>query len=76
MLATSKQISHLQYLTDRAEYIRMRHPSLIPQGFQHTIWPIGMTSEKASARITYLRSFLDKANDALYHRAEIGDIPA
>lgn len=79
MLATKSQIKYLQYLTDRAEYIRQTHPSLIPQGLTHTIWGIDMTSEKASARINYYNAILSSCNRALFDRkkvAEIEDIPA
>ncbi len=79
MLATQKQIAYLQHLADRAEYIKTRHPSLIPQGLVHTIWQLGMTSEKASARIAYYNAILMKADQILFPRkkvAENEDLPA
>ena len=66
MLATTKQIRLLQDLTDRAEVIRGRHPSLIPSGLYHTKWDAGMSSEKASLRIQFYMSILDKADRALH----------
>lgn len=79
MLATLKQINYLQDLADRAQFIKMRHPSLIPQGLEHTRFELGMTSEKAGLRIQMYRSILDKANAILYPRkkvAENEDLPA
>ena len=79
MLATIKQIEYLQHLTDRAQFIKMRHPSLIPQGLMHRKWDIGMTSEKAGLRIQMYRNILDKADAILFPRkkvAENEDLPA
>lgn len=79
MLATTKQIAYLQQLTDRAEHIKMRHPSLIPQGLMHTHWDIDMTSERASARIDYYKAILHDCDLALYPSkkvAENEDMPA
>ena len=67
MLATERQIKYLQHLTDRAEFIKMRHPSLIPAGLYHTRWG-GMTSDMASKRIDYYNAILEKANEKMYHR--------
>ena len=78
MLATRKQIAYLQHLTDRAEFIKMRHPSLIPQGLTHTTWDMGMTSTKASARIAYYNAILDACDAILFRRkkvAETEDLP-
>ena len=78
MLATPKQIAYLQDLTDRAEYIRLRHPSIIPQGLAHTTWTTAMTSDKAHARIDYYKAILDSAYFALYpwrRLAEKEDLP-
>ena len=79
MLATAKQIAYLQHLADRAESIKMRHPSLIPQGLMHQVWGMGMTSEKASARIAYISNILNQADAVLFRRkkvAENEDLPA
>ena len=79
MLATKKQINYLQALTDRAQFIKMRHPSLIPQGLMHTKHDLGMTSEKAGLYIQMYRAILDKADAQLYPRkkvAETEDLPA
>ena len=79
MLATINQIAYLQHLTDRAEHIKMRHPSLIPQGLMHQVWEMGMTSEKASARIDYYNAILRQCDLVLYPRkkvAENEDMPA
>ena len=78
MLATLRQIQYLQLLADRTEYIKERHPSLIPQGLMHTKWDIDMTSEKAGLRIQMYRSILNQA-DAILHPwkkvAETDDLP-
>lgn len=66
MLATRKQVTYLQDLTDKAEAIRRKHPSLIPSGLYHTKWGEGMTSEKASLRIQFYQSILDKAEKAMH----------
>ena len=79
MLATITQIAYLQHLTDRAEHIKTRHPSLIPQGFVHTKWDIDMTSEKASARIAYYSKILDRADAILFPKKKVAqneDLPA
>ena len=79
MLATRKQIAYLQHLTDRAEFIKMRHPSLIPQGLMHQVWGMGMTSDKASARIAYYNAILEQCDIILFRRkkvAETEDLPA
>jgi hypothetical protein len=68
MLATKRQIAYLQSLTDRAEYIRQRHPSLIPQGLYHRTWDIGMTSEKASARIDYYNAIITRCNKIMMRK--------
>lgn len=79
MLATKKQIAYLQHLTDRAENIKQRHPSLIPQGLMHRVWGIDMTSERASARIDYYNAILAQCDTILFpHKkvAETEDLPA
>lgn len=79
MLATKNQIAHLQRLTDRAEFIKMRHPSLIPQGLMHTKWDINMTSENAGLRIEMYRNILNQCDLVLYpHKkvTETEDLPA
>lgn len=78
-IATSKQIAYLQHLTDRAEYYKMRHPSVIPDGLYYRKWELGITSEKIGLYIQMYRSILDKANAILYPRkkvAENEDLPA
>lgn len=79
MLATKKQITYLQHLADRAEFIKTRHPSLIPQGLVHKVWSIDMTSDQASARIDYHKAILAQA-DAILNPwkkvAETEDLPA
>ena len=76
-LATKRQIEYLQALADRAEHIKMRHPSLIPQGLDHIRWELGITSEKASNCIRFYNEILNKADLILYPRkAETEDLPA
>ena len=79
MLSTKKQIAYLQNLTDRAEHIKQRHPSLIPQGLMHQVWDISLTSEQAGLRIQMYRHILEQADLQLYpHKkvAETEDLPA
>ena len=79
MLATTKQIAYLQHLADRAEFIKMRHPSLIPQGLMHTKFQLGLTTEQAGLRIQMYRNILDNCNTILYpakKKAETEDLPA
>ena len=66
LLATNKQIQYLQALADRADFIKMRHPSLIPQGLSHIRWELGITSDKASRCIQFYNEILSKA-DAMPH---------
>lgn len=73
MLATLKQIAYLQHLTDRAEFIKMRHPSLIPQGLVHKVWDMGMTSDQASARIDYHKAILAQADAILFPHKKVAD---
>ena len=48
MFATKRQVAYLNHLSDRAEFIKMRHPSLIPQGLMRETYQFGMlSSEKA-----------------------------
>lgn len=68
MLATRRQIEYLQHLTDRAEYLKRKHPALIPQGLYHKVWDLGMTSALASARIEYYNAILEKCYTILYHK--------
>lgn len=78
MLATRKQITYLQSLADRAESIRRKHPSLIPPGLYYQKWEDGMTSEKASLRIQFYQSILDKADQAMNpakHASKTEDLP-
>lgn len=79
MLATKKQIAYLQHLSDRAEDIKAKHPSLIPQGLMHRVWDIGMTSDQASARIDYHNAILAQADAILFGRKKVAineDLPA
>ena len=81
ILATARQISYLQDLADKAEFIRMRHPSLIPMGLYHINWrdirncP---TSEKASLCIKFYKDILEKADLELHPNkvAVTEDLPA
>ena len=73
MLATKRQIEYLQHLTDRAEYIKQRHPGLIPCGLFHTTWGLGMTSADASARIAYYQNILGAADKLLYRRRVVSE---
>lgn len=79
LLATNKQIAYLQALADRADHIKTRHPSLIPQGLDHIRWELGITSHKASLCIQFYREILNKA-DAILHPtpklADNEDLPA
>ena len=79
LLATTKQIDYLQVLADKAEFIKMRHPSLIPQGLFHIRWELGITSEKASNCIKFYNEILNKADLELHPRSvvsETEDLPA
>lgn len=67
ILATARQISYLQDLADKAEFIRMRHPSLIPAGLYHIKWEDNwVTSDKASLCIQFYREILAKADLELH----------
>ena len=79
LLATKKQLAYLQHLTDEAEHIKLRHPSLIPAGITHTNWEPGMTSDKASARISYYNAILNQAHAILFPAKKVAvneDLPA
>lgn len=79
ILATTKQIAYLQVLADKAEHIKSRHPSLIPQGLHHIRWELGITSEKASRCIQFYNEILRKADLQLHpirKVAETEDLPA
>lgn len=71
MLATRKQIEYLNHLSQRAAYLKMRHPSLIPDGLYNQSFD-GITSERASMVIEYHLSILNKANEQLYDRKQRG----
>jgi len=75
ILATSKQIKYLQDLADKAEFIKMRHPSLIPQGLDHIRWELGITSEKASLCIQFYNDILRKADAQLHPVPTTEDLP-
>ena len=79
LLATNKQIAYLQALADKADFIKTRHPSLIPQGLSHIRWELGITSEKASLCIQFYNAILNKADAELHPTkkvAETEDLPA
>ena len=78
-MATSKQIAYLQHLTDKAEYYKMRHPSVIPDGLYHRKWELGITSKQAGLYIQMYKSILTKAYATLFpaKTSKIeGDLPA
>lgn len=80
ILATIKQIRYLQDLADRCDFIKMRHPSLIPQGLVLIDWDKqGVTSDKASRCIQFYNEILYRADLQLHPRrkmAETEDLPA
>lgn len=80
ILATNKQIAYLQDLADRCDFIKMRHPSLIPQGLTHIRWnEQGVTTDKASLCIQFYTEILRKADAILNPTpkvAETEDLPA
>jgi len=79
LLATTKQIQYLQSLADRANFIKMRHPSLIPQGLDYIRWELGITSDKASRCIQFYNEILRKAELILNPTprvSETEDLPA
>ena len=79
VLATRRQINYLQHLTDRAEEIKTKHPSLIPLGLYHKKWDGDITSERASLIIRFYQEIVDAANSALYDRKKPSvseDLPA
>ena len=80
ILATNKQIAYLQDLANRCEYIKMRHPSLMPCGLFHIDWDKeGVTSEKASRCIQFYTEILRKANEILHPTEKVAvteDLPA
>ena len=80
ILATNKQIAYLQDLADRCDFIKMRHPSLIPQGLVRIDWDKqGVTSDKASRCIQFYTEIIRKAEEILHPMpkvAETEDLPA
>ena len=80
ILATTKQIAYLQDLANRCEYIKMRHPSLIPQGLSLIKWENeGVTSDKASRCIQFYNEIIRRADEILHPTpkvAETEDLPA
>ena len=80
ILATNKQIAYLQDLANRCEFIKMRHPSLIPQGLSLIKWGNeGVTSDKASRCIQFYNEILRKVDEILHPMpkvAETEDLPA
>lgn len=80
ILATNKQIAYLQALADKADFIKLRHPSLIPQGLTHIRWnEQGVTSDKASLCIQFYNEILRKADEILHPTKKLAgneDLPA
>lgn len=77
-LATPQQLQYLQHLTDRAVNLKLRHPSLVPDGIFPVTWD-PMTADKAKLRIRFYQSILDKADLVLHPAekvAETEDMPA
>ena len=68
MLATIEQIAYLNDMAKRADLLKMRHPSLIPQGLMKETYELGLNSEYAGLLIQMYRSILDKAHSTLYGR--------
>lgn len=76
ILATRKQIQYLQALADKAEFIKMRHPSVMPLGLYHIKWDeVGITSEKASLCIKFYQSILDNAELIIHPDKVVEDLP-
>ena len=73
LLATTKQIAYLQALADKAERIKMRHPSLIPQGLDYIRWELGITSDKASRCIQFYNEILRKAELILHPAPKVSE---
>ena len=71
ILATNKQIQYLQDLADRAESLRTKHPSLIPQGLYYIRWELGITSDKASRCIQFYNEILNKADMQLNPQTKV-----
>lgn len=76
-LATRKQILYLQELANRCDFIKMRHPSLMPLGLNLIDWDKeGITSDKASRCIQFYNEILRKADEILHPaKAETEDLP-
>lgn len=67
ILATRRQIDYLQVLADKAERIKTRHPSLIPQGLEYIRWEDNwVSSDKASRCIQFYLSILANAEIVLH----------
>ena len=73
-LATNKQIKYLQELADKAERIKTKHPSLIPQGLFYQRWELGITSDKASLCIQFYKEILRKADEILNPARKVSEI--
>ena len=73
MLATIKQIHYLQHLADSAQFIKMRHPSLIPQGLMHAKFQLGLTTEDAGLRIQMYNNILNQAYAVLFRKPKTAD---
>ena len=65
-LATTKQIQYLQSLTDKAERIKQKHPSLIPLGLMYRKWTLDLTSEQVGLRIQMYNKILQNCYRILY----------
>ena len=80
MLATTKQISYLQDLADKAQVMKGRHPSLLPLGLYPQTFRLGMTSEQVSLRIKMYQAILHACYCAIYpwyrKQMESEDLPA
>ena len=61
-------MEYLRHLSARAEYLKMRHPSLIPDGVYNEDWDQFMNSERASMTIQYLEGIVSRANAELAKR--------
>jgi len=79
ILASRAQIAYLQRMTDEADLIKMRHPSLIPQGLMHRRWEFGLSRERAGLYIQMYRSILSKCPSFLFRlkrTEDADDLPA
>ena len=80
MFATIEQIAYLQELTDTADIVKTRHPSLIPQGLYRTKWEFGISKKEAGLRIQMYRRILESCPPCTLPRrsrkvADTDDLP-